>query len=309
MTSNPPRAAGAHGTPRSHILLSAARPAVPRPCHPPSPPSAVSALDVCLDAGAAFLGLPSCTLVCGPHSPPPRLLPTQARPLAVRLVQACLRGGPGWQPSLGTRERPTCASGPPGPVPPCPVVITPRSGVQAQRGRAPAHQVPRTGGRWSRHWSLTSPCDMCNFSQTAVCEGGFASFWTRPAETDRPLWPRRAAPAEGGSLTPAGRRRAHRWAGGRGRASAGALPGHCSSSRLGPCAEGSGEEPRGMWRGQDTRGPRGHQALAPWVVSGPCPQRRGRGRGMQEAGTAGNQTAPAAGRGPWRWPAGTRPPV
>lgn len=52
------------------------------------------------------------------------------------------------------------------------------------------------------------------------------------------------------------------------------------------------------WRDQDTRGPRGHQASALWAVSGPCPQRRGRGRGTQGAGSAGNQTAPCSWEGP-----------
>lgn len=160
-----------HTTVQRHDLQPSPRSRCPRHstltrsplCCPSGCPSSLSpAVPAvgCPYAGRVFgcrCGLPSCTLTCGPRSPPPRLLPTQARPLAVRLVQACLRGGPGWQLSLGTRERPTCASSPPGPVPPCPVVVTPRSGVQAQRGRAPAHQVPRTGGRWSRHWSRPRP--------------------------------------------------------------------------------------------------------------------------------------------------------
>lgn len=109
---------------------------------------------------------------------------------------------------------------------------------------------------------------MCDFSQTELCEGGFAFLWTRLAEADRPLWPRRAALAEGGILTPAGQRRAHRWAGGRGRACsahapawAGALPGRCSSSRLGPCAEGSGEEPRDTVAGSGHTGATGPPGL------------------------------------------------
>lgn len=134
-------------------------------------------------------------------------------------------------------------------------------------GLAPARGAPRVGDSAPRVPAALVLSDLVlwlilyNFSQTEIREGGFALFWTRPAAADRPLGPRRAAPAEDGLLAPAGRQPLHRWAAQVCSAGAlGLLPSLPLRSRLG--------HGQGSVRGDRRPGQRWDQM--PWGSRGPC---------------------------------------
>lgn len=133
-------------------------------------------------------------------------------------------------------------------------------------GLAPARGAPRVGDSAPRVPAALVLSDLLwlilyNFSQTEIREGGFALFWTRPAAADRPLGPRRAAPAEDGLLAPAGRQPLHRWAAQVCSAGAlGLLPSLPLRSRLG--------HGQGSVRGDRRPGQRWDQM--PWGPRGPC---------------------------------------
>lgn len=120
MTSNPPHAAGAHGTPtltRSLLRCPSGCPIV-QPLvlvTPPSPPSAVSYV-----AGRVWTPVQLSFLLPRERTPlaPPYLPPTQARPLAMHHAQALPERRPWVAAITCPGERPICTSGPPGPV--CP---------------------------------------------------------------------------------------------------------------------------------------------------------------------------------------------